>query len=346
MPPRLIYDQKCDKIMTHLPPSVIELLKARKLATSEAHYFVPEMDIAAPQIEADGVTVIMIVFHTGKILFDSIGRVLNDPRVKQFVIIDNGSSDKVEHRLRDLESAHKHILLVQGQGNIGFAKAANLGAHLATQHWLVFLNPDALLQPHCIDRLIDAAEGRASPCIIGSRLLNMDLTEQRGARRGEVTPMTTLMALTRLSKYVPGLRKYEVHFEDQALPNEPSVVPTISGACFAVSKRDFAKLKGFDTNFFLHVEDVDLCWRARKLGGTVLFHPKAEVVHEGHTSRVEPIFVEWNKGIGLVYYFNKRADTLWRKIYVWALAPLIIGVSIARAALRNRLVEDEDDIQA
>ena len=331
--------------MTALPPSIIEMLKERKLATSEAQYFMQHNEIA-PCDDKDGVTLIMIVFHTGKVLFDSIARVLNDPNVKQFIIIDNGSSDKVEQRLRDLKDEYDHILLVQGQGNIGFAKAANLGAHLATQPWLVFLNPDALLQPDCTRRLVEAAANQPLPCLVGARLLNPDMTEQRGARRGEVTPFTTLVSLLHLSKYVPAWRKYEIHYEDQPLPDAPVSVPTISGACFAVSRQDFSRLKGFDSNYFLHVEDVDLCWRVREMGGTVLFHPHAEVVHEGHTSRVEPVFVERNKGNGLIYYFNKRAKGkgFWRMAYVSLLGPLIIAVSVTRAMFRDRLRDDEDEM--
>ena len=331
--------------MTAVPPSIIEMLKERKLATSEAQYFMQHNEMA-PGDDKDGVTLIMIVFHTGKVLFDSIGRVLNDPKVKQFIIIDNGSSEKVEQKLRDLKDEYDHVLLVQGQGNIGFAKAANLGAHLATQPWLVFLNPDALLQPDCTRKLVEAAMDQSGPCLVGARLLNPDLTEQRGARRGEVTPFTTLVSLLQLHKYVPAWRKYEIHYEDQPLPEAPAPVPTISGACFAVSRQDFSRLKGFDNNFFLHVEDVDLCWRAREMGGTVLFHPDAEVVHEGHTSRVEPVFVERNKGNGLIYYFNKRSKGkgLWRMAYVSLLGPLIISVSVSRAMFRDRLRDDEDEV--
>ena len=330
--------------MNHLPPSIIELLKERKLATSEAQYFVlPHLDFSPYDEAVDGVSVIMVVFHTGKVLFDSIERVLNEPQVKQFIIIDNGSSEKVGKKLRDLKDEYDHILLVQGHGNIGFGKAANLGAHLANQPWLVFLNPDAILQAECIKRLVQSAKGQPSPCIVGSRLLNPDRSEQRGARRGEVPPVTPLLALTRLSKLVPEWQKFEIHYEGHDLPEAPIAVPTISGACFAVSKRDFALLKGFDSHFFLHVEDVDLCWRARETGGTVLFHPKAEVIHEGHTSRVEPLFVEWNKGLGLVYYFNKRARGFWRKAYVFLLAPVIMAVSVTRALTRARLRDDEDD---
>lgn len=329
--------------MNHnLPPSIVDLLKDRKLGSDEARAFISHIDTTPYEREVGGVTVIMIVYHTGKVLFDSIEAVLKEPKVEQFIIIDNGSPEGIAKRLRDLSETYDHVLLVQGHGNIGFAKAANLGAHLANQPWLVFLNPDAMLRPGCISRLVEAAKGQSSPCIVGSRLLNPDMTEQRGGRRGEVTPVTTLISLLHLSRFFPGLRKFEIHLEDQVLPDEPVAVPTISGACFAVSRHDFARLKGFDAGFFLHVEDIDLCWRARQMGGSVLFHPKAEVVHEGQTSRAEPMFVEWNKGVGLVYYFRKRADTLWRKLYVLALSPFILGASVARAAVRPRLREKEE----
>ena len=330
----------------NLPPSIIEMLKQRKLATSEAAYFVSQHLDTSPYDEAiDGVTVVMVAYRTGRILFDSIARVLDEPQVKQFIIIDNGSSEAAAQRLRQIEDDYDHVLLVQGHGNIGFGKGANLGAHLANQPWLVFLNPDAILRPGCVKKLVEAARGRPGPCLVGARLLNTDLTEQRGARRGEVTPVTTLLALTRLSKLVPDLHKYEIHYEDHDLPEGPEAVPTISGACFAVSKRDFARLKGFDSHFFLHVEDVDLCWRAREAGGTVLFHPHAEVIHEGQTSRAEPVVVEWNKGQGLVYFFNKRAQGFWRKFYVGLISPLILAVAVSRALLRKRLGDDEDELQ-
>ncbi|HVZ29842.1 MAG TPA: glycosyltransferase family 2 protein [Asticcacaulis sp.] len=328
--------------MNHnLPDSIVDLLKERKLTAHEAPYLLSHLDMTPFESTVGGVSVIMIVYHTGKILFDSIEAVLNERRVEQFIIIDNGSPDDVALRLQELSEAYDHILLVQGHGNIGFAKAANLGAHLANQPWLVFLNPDAQLQPHCVERLVAATENQPSPCIVGARLLNPDLTEQRGARRGEVTPLTTLVSLLHLQRFWPALAKYEIHLEDQALPEEPAEVPTISGACFAMRRGDFARLKGFDTGFFLHVEDVDLCWRARQMGGVVLFHPQAEVIHEGQTSRAEPVFVEWNKGRGLVYYFRKRAKGFWRKLSVLTLSPFILGVSVLRAARRPRL-KDRD----
>lgn len=325
-----------------LPPTIRDLLKAQRLAAGEAESLVPGTDIVLPTRDTRGVTVVVIAYHSGRILFDSIERVLAESAVKQLILIDNGSSERTIELLREIDDAYERVLLVQGHGNIGFARAANMGAQLATQPWVVFLNPDAILCDGAVEALVDTALKTPRPCLVGARVLNPDGTEQRGSRRGEVTPVTTLVSLMRLSKYLPFLRAYEIHREHEPLPVSPAPVAAVSGACFCISRADFLSVGGFDTRFFLHVEDVDLCWRIRKKGGTVLFHPTAEVIHEGHTSRVDPVFVEMNKGLGLVYYFRKRADSLWRKAYVLALAPLIVGISVLRAVLRRRL-RDADD---
>lgn len=281
------------------------------------------------------ISVIMVVYMTGPALFTSIARVLADPDVDDFVIVDNGSTEADQARLFAISQTDDRIRLLQGHGNIGFARGANLGASAARGRFLVFLNPDAFLEAGCVRNLADTARNQPSPCIVGARVLNEDRSEQRGARRYEVTPVTTLLSFTRLAEHVPFLRKFEIHLEDEPLPEAPLSVPVISGACFGVSRADFRRLKGFDGGFFLHVEDIDLCWRARAMGGAVLFHPTAEVVHLGHTSLVEPFFVEWFKGQGLARYFVKRAPDLPRKVLAYALGPLIVLASISRPLLRK-----------
>jgi N-acetylglucosaminyl-diphospho-decaprenol L-rhamnosyltransferase len=198
---------------------------------------------------------------------------------------------------------------------------------------LIFLNPDAFLQPGCIDALARAIEDRPVPCLVGGRVLNADRTEQRGARRGDITPISALMSLSHLASYVPGWKRYEVHWENDATPEGVSPVPTISGACFCMRREDFDAVSGFDEGYFLHVEDVDLCWRIREAGGMVLFQPQAEVVHLGHTSRASPIRVEFHKGVGLARYFRKRAATVGQTVLAWLLSPIIVCTAVVRPVM-------------
>jgi N-acetylglucosaminyl-diphospho-decaprenol L-rhamnosyltransferase len=279
-------------------------------------------------------SLVMIVYMTGPALMESVRHVLAEPLVEEFIIVDNGSSLADAAWLRELARRESRVRLLQGLGNIGFARAANLGAAAAKGDELVFLNPDAFLTPGAVAALSDAARDRPSPCVIGARVFNTDGTEQRGARRGEITPVTTLLSLSKLSAILPPLRRFEIHREGEAPPSHPVDTPTISGACFYMTASDFHLLGGFDEGYFLHVEDIDLCWRARRQGGCVLFQPNARIVHVGSTSRENPLIVEWHKGKGLVRYFLKRADSKRRKALALLLAPLILGVAVARPLLR------------
>jgi GT2 family glycosyltransferase len=284
--------------------------------------------------EPPEVSVIMVVFRTGPALFNAIPHVLAEPLVDEFIVVDNGSSAEDEVTLRQIAEREPRFRLIQGHGNIGFARGCNLAARTAKGHHLIVLNPDAYLQPGCVSSLIAAAGDFRSPCVVGARVLNEDGSEQRGGRRGEVTPVTTLLSFSHLTRSVPFLRKYEIHLEEQAAPDAPVSVPTISGACFYVSREDFNRLGGFDERYFLHVEDIDLCWRARRMGGSVVFAPEARVVHLGSTSLKHPVVVEYHKGRGLTRYFRKRADTPGRYVLALMLSPLIMVVSVLRPGLR------------
>lgn len=281
------------------------------------------------------VSVVMVVYMTGEALEQSLACVLADPLVDELVVVDNGSTPVEAQRLRALAARDGRVVLKTGHGNVGFARGANLGAANARGDLLVFLNPDAFLQAGCVAALAREIEDRPAPCIVGGRVLNADGTEQRGARRGEITPISALMSMSGLAQFAPALRRFEVHWEAEPLPEQAVSAPTISGACFCMRREDFDGVGGFDEGYFLHVEDVDLCWRVRQAGGEVLFHPKAEVVHIGGTSQTSPLKVEFHKGVGLARYFRKRASGLGPRILTWALSPLVILAAVVRPLVRR-----------
>jgi GT2 family glycosyltransferase len=293
----------------------------------------PLQDFLSPRRK---VSIIMVVYMTGEELEQSVACVLADPLVDELVIVDNGSRNVATAWMRGLADRDKRVALLTGHGNVGFARGANLGARRAAGDVLLFLNPDAFLQSRCVAELIRAIEDRPVPCIVGGRVLNADRTEQRGGRRGEITPMTALMSLSGLSRRVPAWRRYEVHWESETTPDQVSAVPTISGACLCMRREDFDAVDGFDEGYFLHVEDVDLCWRVRRQGGLVLFQPAAEVIHLGHTSQTSPVRVELHKGLGLARYFRKRSQGPWERAVAWLLTPLIVFTATVRPLVGSR----------
>jgi N-acetylglucosaminyl-diphospho-decaprenol L-rhamnosyltransferase len=279
------------------------------------------------------VSVVMVVYRTGEALEKAIRCVLEEPNVDELIIVDNGSTEAAAESLRELARIEPRVSLLQGHGNVGFARGANMGAAAARGRHVVFLNPDAFLQPGCVDALTAGLEGQPPRSIVGACILDPDGAEQRGGRRGEVSALSTLLTLSRASRRIPGLDAFEIHRNHEAMPTGMVTMPTISGACFAVRREDFQVIGGFDEGYFLHVEDIDLCWRARKQGGAVLFHPSAKVVHLGHTSNSSPWRVEMHKAMGLIRYFLKRAESAPSYLLALLLSPLIMITALARPVL-------------
>jgi len=294
----------------------------------------------APQAPAalGGVSVVMVVFRTGPALSESLSRALAEPRVAELIVVDNGSTPDEAAVIEAARAAHGgRLKLIRGQGNVGFARAANLGARAASGAELIFLNPDAFLEPGCVEALQAPLTDGPLPVLVGARVMEADGREQRGARRGDFTLMATMLNLGGLARLGP-LRRFELHHERDPLPEGPTPTPTVSGACFAMRRADFLALGGFDEGYFLHVEDIDLCWRVRRAGGLVLFQPKARVGHLKSTSAKAAILVEYWKGRGLVRFFRKRAETPLAQAAAWALSPVILLAAVARPLLAGRLL--------
>jgi len=301
--------------------------------------------IRTPAPVGPEISVVMVIFRTGPVLAESIAKVLADPEVDELILVDNGSTTAETVAMDATSATDQRVTLIRGQGNVGFARGANMGAKAAHGDILVVLNPAAFLQDGCIKAFRAGLKDRPAPCIIGARVLNPDGSEQRGARRGEITPMTSLLSLTHLSRTMGGLKSFEIHHENDPTPIRGVPVPTISGACFAIRRADFFSVGGFDAGYFLHVEDVDLCWRVRQAGGEVLFEPRARVVHLGSTSQQSPLKVEFWKGVGLARFFRKRADNLKRVVTAFLLTPLIIATAVLRPILRGQAFKNRGGLR-
>ncbi|WP_130471021.1 glycosyltransferase family 2 protein, partial [Candidatus Magnetaquicoccus inordinatus] len=143
--------------------------------------------------------------------------------------------------------------------------------------------------------------------IVGARLLNWDGTEQRGGRRAFLTPWRAMVDYARLWKIFPH-HPYFAAFNWHNTPKEQEDIelPTVSGALMMLPRHAWEALGGLDAGYFLHVEDIDICLRAHKAGGTTLYCGSVSVRHLGGSSNTSRVFVEWHKTRGLMRYFHRH----------------------------------------
>lgn len=291
----------------------------------------PTMEAPREPVRAHACTVVVVSYRTGSVLLESVGAALRQDGVKTVVLVDNGNSAETRSAVDALAAEDKRLVVVRGQGNVGFSRGCNLGVRHARTAYVLLLNPDCILRPGVLDRVFSVFDDAPQAAMATVRIENPDGSEQRGGRRNLMTPWTCLVELFRLDKLMPN----HPHFQRLNLnETEPldavTSVQCISGAFMMIPTETYNALGGMDEDYFLHVEDVDLCIRVAKSGGAILYVPDAAVTHVKGTSRVSPLTVEWHKSVSAAKYFRKH----FRPQYPDMILQVISMAIFARLAVR------------
>jgi len=191
-------------------------------------------------------------------------------------------------------------------------------------------------------QLANAGDGLMEPWITGGLLRDEKGREQRGARRRALTPLSALVSFIPALEIIPGLQS--IHRETDPLPAHPIQMETVSGACLMTDRPCFERMGGFDERYFLHVEDIEICRRARQMGGQVGFVPGATVMHYGSTSNVPHVWIETEKLKGFLRYFWNYTPSLMPKIITIFAAPFMAAAILGRAyflSIKSALTGDK-----
>jgi GT2 family glycosyltransferase len=271
------------------------------------------------------VSVIIVNYNAGPLLKTCVLSTLM--QCSQIIVVDNASTDGSLDALDSSIQSGK-LLLIRNKENLGFAKACNVGTSAASGRYLLFLNPDCVLEADTISRLVATFENETGIGMVGGLLLNPDGTEQAGGRRAVPTPWRSFVSAFGLTKYSHRWPKlfFNFNLHEQPLPSRHMEVEAISGACMLVRREALKEVGLLDEGYFMHCEDLDWCMRFRRKGWKILFVPDAKVIHsQGTCSKSRPIFVEWQKHKGMVRFYRK----FFRRQYSGLLMGLIIlGVGL------------------
>ena len=294
-------------------------------------------DIAGP------VTAVVVTYFTGPLLARSLAALRLEPAIGEIILVDNGNwQGSVDDAISASGASGlgaKEIRVLTGHGNVGFATACNLGARAARGDYLLFINPDAIIEQGGTARLIADGLAQAGPgdglWMIAPRLVNPDGSEQQGSRRMTLTPWRAFVEATRLYRLAPQhpyFRRFNLH--DDPCPEKTTPVPCISGAAFLLPKRHYFAIDGMDEQYFLHAEDVDFCLRFANAGGAILFKPDVAVTHYKSSSRVNPLNVEWRKTASLLRYFNVHFRGDYPAPFLWLVWLAMWSLFVTKAAYR------------
>jgi GT2 family glycosyltransferase len=193
------------------------------------------------------------------------------------IVVDNGSADGSVESVSDLP-----LTIVRSATNGGFAHGCNLGWRAGEAPFVLFLNPDAAIDPESVLLLVraveDSAVGAAAP-----KIVHPDGELHYSQRRFPRLRSLYAQALF-LHRLFPRADWSDEVIRTQEAYAAPGSPDWVSGACVLVKRSALEELDGLDEGFFMYWEDTDLCRRLRSLGFGVRYQPDAVAVHVGGAS--------------------------------------------------------------
>jgi len=204
----------------------------------------------------------------------------------EVIYVDNGSQDDT---LAMLAANFPMVRVLANSSNVGFCKAANLGAAMARSRYFFFLNDDAVLRNDSIGLLAEALEDTPGMGVIASRLVFPDLTEQYSGRRFPSIINGILGRRSVLTRVFPNSRPVSDYLYKQELNSyDPFRVDWVSAAAMMVGEETFKLVGGFAEDYYYWHEAV-VCDRVRRKGKQVYLHPRSIIIHhEGKGSGSRP----------------------------------------------------------
>jgi hypothetical protein len=287
------------------------------------------------------VSIVIVNFNAGARLADCVTSIVDSGCPAQIIVVDNASEDDSIQRLEAGYGGLENLRIMRNGANLGFARACNIGTKLAACQYILYLNPDCVIDGNTLPALVNGLKKRPDAGMAGGMLINPDGTEQAGGRRAVPSPWRALIRLTGLyrlkNRYPRIFADFLQHHEK--VPDADMEIEATSGACMMVPRKVISDVGGFDEGYFLHVEDLDLCMRVREKGWKIIFVPGAKVVHlKGVCGLDRPIFVEWHKHRGLMRFYRKFFRDQYPSALMVAVAAGVWGHFLALAgylALRN-----------
>ncbi len=245
------------------------------------------------------IAVVVVTYRSEETIDACLTRLRAAEGVACIRVVDNASTDDTLRIVQRHALADSRLRFIANPNNPGFGTACNQGAFDTASMWLAFVNPDCWVETDTLARMRAHAQGFADAHDVDV-LLGADLVDETGVRDGAARRRDPVFsAMLRSSK----ARRLDIAPDDR-VAFQP--VPAISGALMFVRRTLFERIRGFDQDYRLHAEDLDLCRRVREAGGAVAVANDVRVVHvRGVSSRSRPLFVEWHKHRGLWRYFRK-----------------------------------------
>lgn len=224
------------------------------------------------------VSVLIVSYNTRALLLEALASVTSCGTLET-IVVDNASSDGSADAVAE---RFPEVWLIRSEQNLGFAAGINLAASHACGDALLVLNPDARLTSGALPQMLEILERQPQAAIVGPSLQYADGSAQPAAF---LFPGLIQVALD----LFPIARLMDTRWNGRVSSDVACEIDHPLGACMLIRRAAWDEVGPFDEAYFMYVEEVDWCRRAKDRGWQVWYEPRSVVVHHaGQSTRQAP----------------------------------------------------------
>jgi GT2 family glycosyltransferase len=224
----------------------------------------------------------------------------------EIIVVDNHSSDE---SCTMVKSLFPEVVLIENNENYGFSKGNNQGVAHANGEYICILNPDVVVAENTIETLLNFAETEKNSGIIGCRLIDGSGKFLPESKRNIPLPKIALKKLMGSPKH---------YYANQIGEFEIGKAPIFVGAFMLMKKEVFNQVNGFDEDYFMYGEDIDLSYRIHKLGYDNLYMGNSTIIHfKGESTLKDKHYAQRFYGAMQIFYKKHFKSNFLFNILVW-----------------------------
>ena len=268
------------------------------------------------------VAVVILNYNGQKFLETFLPSIVKNNDGYEIIIDDNASTD---NSIDFLKSNYSNIKVIQLTNNEGFAGGYNNALQKIEAEYYVLLNSDVEVSSNWTKPIIDLMDNNTSIAACQPKIRSYHQKthfEYAGAAGGYIDWLGYPFCRGRV---------FDSYEQDLGQYDDTKEVFWATGACMFVRAKVFHDLGGFDTHFFAHMEEIDLCWRMKNAGYKVMYSSVSMVYHVGggtlHKSNPRKTFLNYRNGLAMLYK-NLPSNKLFSTILLRLVLDGISGVKL------------------
>ena len=194
----------------------------------------------------------------------------------EIIVVDNASTDDSASVLSTL---FPNVDFIWNETNLGFSKANNLAIKKAKGQFILFLNPDTIVPEDCFEKCLSFFSTNHDAGALGVHMIDGNGVFHKESKRGFPAPDVSFYKMIGLSKLFPNSKTIASYYAGHLPENKTASIDVLSGAFMMISRKILGRIVGFDEDYFMYAEDIDLSYRIKKTGFKNYYFAETSIIH-------------------------------------------------------------------